>query len=62
MKRTILFATLALVLFSFGVDEVAFENQMVELAEVLIDRLQQETIYVELQKNGVPQTVLEVTA
>jgi hypothetical protein len=26
------------------------------------DRLEQEKIYVELQKNGVPQTVLEVTA
>lgn len=50
------------VLFNFGTDQAAFEDQMTELAEVLIDRLQQETIYVELQKSGVPYSVLEVTA
>lgn len=50
------------VLFSFGDDQATFEDQMVELAEELVDRLQQETIYVELQKAGVPYTVLEVTA
>ena len=50
------------VLFSFGDDQATFEDQMVELAEELVDRLRQETIYVELQKAGVPYTVLEVTA
>jgi hypothetical protein len=50
------------VLFNFGDDMAVFEAQMVELAEELIDRLRQETIYVELQKNGVPHSVLEVTA
>lgn len=50
------------VLFNFGDDQATFEDQMIELAEELVDRLQQETIYVELQKAGVPYTVLEVTA
>lgn len=49
------------VLFNFGDDPDKFEAQMVQLAEALVERLQQETIYVELQKAGVPYTVLEVT-
>jgi len=49
------------IIFAFDADEKAFEKQMVELAETLIDELQQETIYVEMQKSGIPYAVFKVT-
>jgi hypothetical protein len=49
------------VIFDFGEDQEKFEGQMGDLAETLIKELKQETIYVELQKAGVPYAVLKVT-
>jgi hypothetical protein len=49
------------IIFSFSGDAEEFEKQMVELAEVLIDELQQETIYVEMQRGGIPYSVFKVT-
>lgn len=49
------------VVFNFGDAEDEFEQQMIGLAEALIHELQQEVIYVELQRNGVPYIVLKAT-
>jgi len=47
--------------FQFGGQRAAFENQMAELYEKLVAMLDQEVIYVELQKNGIPYEVFKVT-
>ncbi len=49
------------VVFNFGDPEDVFEQQMIALAEALIRELQQEKVYVELQRAGVPYVVLEAT-
>lgn len=49
------------VIFDFSSKQTTFEKQMGDLAERLIKALKQETIYVELQKAGVPYAVLKVT-
>ena len=38
-----------------------FEAQMVALAEVIVQEMQQETVIVELQRNGIVQAVIGVT-
>jgi hypothetical protein len=40
-----------------GLGEAAFENQMVELAEIIARQMQQEIVIVEIQKNGITQRV-----
>lgn len=37
-----------------------FKTEMIELAEELARKLKQETIYVEIQRNGIPERVLRV--
>lgn len=49
------------VIFDFGGDEVKFEDEMGELAETLARELQQQVVFVELQRKGVPYAVLRVT-
>jgi hypothetical protein len=51
-----------IVIFSFDEsDKKEFQRQMGELAQVLAEELDQETIYVELQERGVPYRILKVT-
>lgn len=45
-----------------GLGEQTFEDQMIELAEVIADKFQQETVIVEVQKNGITQRVHGVEA
>jgi hypothetical protein len=48
------------VILDFGTKAKLFEKQMVELAETLARELQQEVVYVEMQRNGVRTVTLEV--
>lgn len=50
-----------IVVFDFSGDQEFFEAQIEELAEELAQKFQQQVIYVEMQKAGVPYTVLRVT-
>lgn len=45
-----------------GLGEGAFEGQMIEVAEVIAREFEQETVIVEIQKNGITQRVHGVTA
>lgn len=49
------------VLFDFSGDEDKFEEDMSELGETLATGLQQQVVFVEMQKRGVPYRVLRVT-
>jgi hypothetical protein len=49
------------VVLNFGAEKQAtFEKRMIALAETLARELEQETVYIELQKSGIPYEVLEV--
>lgn len=43
-----------------GATQKEFERQMVELAEVIAEELEQESVIVELQRNGITQRTLSV--
>jgi hypothetical protein len=43
-----------------GIDRELFEEQMVELAEIIAARLAQETVIVDIQKNGISQLTIGV--
>ncbi len=43
-----------------GGTEEEFQAQMIELAEIIAQRLQQETVIVEIQKNGISQRTIGV--
>lgn len=47
---------------TIGVDPQKFENQMLELAAEIADQLSQESVIVEIQKNGVTQKTVGVAA
>jgi len=44
-----------------GVTKQQFEKQMIELANVLVDEMEQETVIVEMQRGGIVQEVIGVT-
>lgn len=50
------------VIINTGEEPKVFEDQMVELAERIADNMRQEEVVVELQRNGIVQRVMGVSA
>ena len=49
------------VIFNFDEDEAKFEDEMGALAETLARELQQQVVYVEMQRRGIPYAIYKVT-